>query len=280
MAPSARAELDQLGEAHRRADAVLVPHTRVDREAQRLLVAEHEPQLGVVEPGAHHPLEAGGHLGVVDAGRLGLTAQQLRRHIGGDHQPIVASVIDRMWSASRAPIWSPVSATQPDPSGSGHHDGQAVGVGIVGQHQVGPDRPGPAPPPDPWRRAPRGWGTAGWGSRGRARTGRPPRPRGRSRRGPGRPGPWRRPRRASGCRRCAAARRARGPRPGRGRMAARGRLRRGPGRPRAPRGRAGRCPDRPRRPAGSGAAAARSMASAISASVGGMIWAPSPRYTL
>ena len=147
---------------------------RVDAVAERLLVAEgqvrHPPD----------PLEAGQRLLVPHprgrapspraAGRRRSSWRTRRR----PRRPARAR-------ASRAarPTSSPRSIRQRRPSrpaAGRHRDGAPVGVGVVGDDQVGPGplRPGRAPRRSP--RAPRGWGRPRSGSPGRGRPARRRRP--------------------------------------------------------------------------------------------------------
>ena len=186
-AAARRSARHQLGEGEGGGDAVLVAHERADARAERLLVAVHEAQVGPVERGTGDPLEPGQRLGVGDAPGGGQPAEHRRRHDRGRHQPVgPARRGASSQSASSTPISSPDSAPPPagrrSAAGSGHGDRQPVGVGVVGDHDVGARRgprrraPGPAP------RAPRGWGRRRSGSRGRARPARPRPPAGRTRR--------------------------------------------------------------------------------------------------
>ena len=245
----------------RRGDAVLVAHDVGHRVAERLLVGEQQPVLRRLGDRAHHPLEAGERLGVAGAGGLGHAPEQRRGGDRGDEQraPRVLAVLEQEVGEQRADL-VPVQAAPAVRARD--RDGEAVGVGVVGEHHVGVVRR---------RRGQREVERArllGVGARRRSgsRDRAPPAPRRRaapgSRRGRAPRGTAARRRRAAACRRSGRrARRRRG-------------ARRGwpPGSPRR------RPPARRRRrAAASTGAPTRSIAAAICSSAGGAIWAPSPR---
>ena len=80
---------------------------------------------------------------------------------------------DQVRRPSSTPTSSPRSIRH-GPSRIGRRDGAAVGVGVVGDHEVGARLAARWPAPGRSRRAPRGWGRRRWGSPGRARTARRP----------------------------------------------------------------------------------------------------------
>ena len=130
---------EEPGGHHRRGDAVLVQHPAAHRVAERLLVAEHEAELGVLAHGPHHPLEPGRRLDVPGAVRCGDAAHQARRHVRGDDQAVGTRVPggEQVLGEQRAQLVAAEHA--PGPVGPHRRrQGEAVGVGIVGQHRVGP----------------------------------------------------------------------------------------------------------------------------------------------
>ena len=65
-----------LGHQHGRRDAVLVERLPADEVAQRLLVTEHEAQLGMLEHGVADPFETGERLQAGDSMSSSHQAQQ------------------------------------------------------------------------------------------------------------------------------------------------------------------------------------------------------------
>ena len=163
-------------------DPVLVAHPQPvvvpDRDAEGLLVGEHEPARGL-----HQPLEAGQRAVRGDA-------------VVGGGDPAPAASRRRSWWPPSARRWSgrararragsrcgPRAAPPRCRRPRGRGQGEAVGVGVVGHDQVRAASRRPAPAPGPARRAPPGWGRRPSGSRGRAPTAPPPSTAARSRPG-------------------------------------------------------------------------------------------------
>ena len=119
----------ELAEQQQRRDAVLVPHVLgVDAVAERLLVAERQP----VDPA--DPLEAGERLGVRLAGRRGHLPEQAGRDDRWRRRCPACRAREQGVGEQRADL---VAAQHPPAVRAGDGGGAPVGVGVVGDHEVG-----------------------------------------------------------------------------------------------------------------------------------------------
>ena len=170
---------------HRGADAVLVAHELADRVAERLLEAEDEaPALLLlqVHRAIRDPLEAGEHLFVVRAERrrpsrrASATTRSTRSRAGpapapcSDAQPAGEQVV----TEQRAHLITCKLHVSRRATRAGQRDGEAVGVGIVRDHEIGLLRAGERERRGPSRPSLRGSGTRRWGSGRRASAARAP----------------------------------------------------------------------------------------------------------
>ena len=118
----------ELAEQQQRRDAVLVPHVvGVDAVAERLLVAEGQ----ALDPA--DPLEAGERLGVRLAGR----GRQLPEQARGDDAAGVGALLALGEQGVREQRADLVAAEHPPAVRAGDGGGAPVGVGVVGDHDVG-----------------------------------------------------------------------------------------------------------------------------------------------
>ena len=119
----------QLAEQQQRRDAVLVPHVLgVDAVAERLLVAERQ----AVDPA--DPLEAGQRLDVRLAGGRGHACRAATTRRSRWRRCPACRACSRCVREQRADL---VAAQHPPAVRAGHGGGAPVGVGVVGDHDVG-----------------------------------------------------------------------------------------------------------------------------------------------
>ena len=124
-----------LGHQHRRGDAVLVERAWRHQVAERLLVAEHQAQVGPLGGDLADVLEPGERLLAVHAGRLGHPGEQRRRHERGHHEPIVARGVGQDVVGEQP---ADLVTAQPPPRSVGLRDRHAepVGIGIVRERDL------------------------------------------------------------------------------------------------------------------------------------------------
>ncbi len=112
-----------------------------DEVAERLLVAEHEAPLRMIEDRAPDPLEPGERLGEVHTGRRRHLAEQRRRHERRDHDAVVTRCVGEQVVGEQPPD---LVAAESPPRAVGLRDRrtQPVGVGVVGDGDSRPLLPG------------------------------------------------------------------------------------------------------------------------------------------
>ena len=132
----------ELGGDERGREPVLVGDRVRDRVAEGLLVAEDETGSGACGRGAGDPLETGEGLGVVGTGFGGERGEQRRRDDRRRDEPARSRPSsEEVVAEERAEL---VAAEHPECAGAvGEGNRQAVGVGVVGEDDVGTDLPGP-----------------------------------------------------------------------------------------------------------------------------------------
>ena len=131
MSEPARGEV---GEGERSREPVLVADVRRDRVAQRLFVAEHEaPPVGVTRTG--DPLEPGERRAGGHTGRGRDPIEQARRHDRPGHDAVVATRGREHVRAEQCPDL--VTGEHPPAARRRYRGRQSVGVGVVGEHEVG-----------------------------------------------------------------------------------------------------------------------------------------------
>ncbi len=136
----------QVGEAHRRADAVLVADQGPDGVAERFFVAEDESLArGLALPcRVGDPLESGQGLRVDGAAVAGHPREKRRGHEGRGHElgpTLGVRVGQRVVREEDPDLVAGQHAVAPG-RGIEHRGSEAVRVGVVGEDEVGLDLPG------------------------------------------------------------------------------------------------------------------------------------------